>query len=183
MHKRIQNEILTPLLSGLKKQGIHYRGVLYVGLMITEDGPKVLEFNARFGDPECQPIMMRLKSDLMPLLEATIDETLNRIQPEWYDAAAACVVLTAKGYPGTYDKGHDISGLDALKNWRNGFVFHAGTSKENGHWVTSGGRVLGVTARGATIADAVKEAYNAVSKISWDGMHYREDIGRRALGN
>jgi phosphoribosylamine--glycine ligase len=183
MHKRIQNEILTPLLSGLKKQGIHYRGVLYVGLMITEDGPKVLEFNARFGDPECQPIMMRLKSDLMPLLEATIDGTLNRIQPEWYDAAAACVVLTAKGYPGTYDKGHDISGLDALKNWRNGFVFHAGTSKENGRWVTSGGRVLGVTARGATIADAVKEAYNAVSKISWDGMHYRKDIGRRALGN
>src|ERR1043166_3727215 len=180
IHKRIRDEVLTPVLSGLKKQGIHYRGVLYVGLMITKDGPKVLEFNARFGDPECQPIMMRLKSDLVPLLEATLDGSLSQTQPVWYDAAAACIVLTAKGYPGTYDKGHEISGLDTLKNWQNGFVFHAGTSKENGRWVTSGGRVLGVTARGATIADAVKEAYNAASKISWRGMHYRKDIGRRA---
>jgi len=181
MHRRILDEILKPLLAGLKKRGIHYRGVIYVGLMITQDGPKVLEFNARFGDPECQPIMMRLKSDLIPLLEATIDGKLNQVQPEWYDEAAVCVVLCAAGYPGTYAKGEEIHGLDQLKNWQKGFVFHAGTAKAKGRWVTSGGRVLGVTARASTIANAVREVYDAVGKISWDGMHYRKDIGHRAL--
>ncbi len=181
MHRGILDEILKPLLAGLKKRGIHYRGVIYVGLMITKDGPKVLEFNARFGDPECQPIMMRLKSDLIPLLEATIDGKLNQVQPEWYDEAAVCVVLCAAGYPGTYAKGEEIRGLDQLKNWQKGFVFHAGTAKAKGRWVTSGGRVLGVTARAATIANAVREVYDAVGKISWDGMHYRKDIGHRAL--
>ena len=181
MHQCILDEILKPLLAGLKKRGIFYRGVIYVGLMITKDGPKVLEFNARFGDPECQPIMVRLKSDLVPLLEATIDGRLNAAQPEWYDDVSVCVVLCAKGYPGTYDKGKEIRGLDQLRNWRKGFVFHAGTVKDNGRWVTSGGRVLGVTARGSTIAVAVKEVYDAVGKISWDGMHYRKDIAHRAL--
>jgi phosphoribosylamine--glycine ligase len=155
--------------------------VLYIGLMITKDGPMVLEFNARFGDPECQPIMMRLKSDLVPLLEATIDDKLHLIQPQWHDDMAVCVVLCASGYPGSYGKGAEIHGLDRLKNWEKGFVFHAGTAKDNGRWVTSGGRVLGVTARGDTIESAVKEAYDAVSKISWNGMHYRKDIARRAL--
>jgi len=181
MHDRIYREILVPLLAGLRKKGIHYRGVVYVGLMITKDGPKVLEFNARFGDPECQPIMMRLKSDLIPLLEATIDGRLNQVQAEWHDDPAVCVVLCANGYPGEYDKGKEIRGLEKLKDWRDGFVFHAGTAKESGRWVTSGGRVLGVTARGAKIADAVKEVYRAVDKISWDGMHYRKDIAQRAL--
>jgi phosphoribosylamine---glycine ligase len=181
MHQRILDEILSPLLAGLKKKGICYRGVLYVGLMIAKDGPKVLEFNARFGDPECQSIMMRLKSDLVPLLDATIDGQLHLVQPEWHDDTAVCVVLCAGGYPGSYGKGAEIHGLDRLKHWEKGFVFHAGTAKDNGRWVTSGGRVLGVTARGGTIENAVKEVYDAVGKISWNGMHYRKDIAHRAL--
>jgi len=183
IHHRVLRDILTPLLAGLKSQDIHYRGVIYVGLMITKDGPKVLEFNARFGDPECQPIMMRLKSDLIPLLEATIDGNLRQVKAEWHEDPAVCVVLSANGYPGTYDRGKEIAGLETLKDWHNGFVFHAGTAKDNGRWLTSGGRVLGVTARGATITDAVKEAYRAVDKISWDGMHYRKDIAQRELKN
>ena len=181
MHERILDEILKPLLVGLKNKEIHYRGVIYVGLMITKSGPKVLEFNARFGDPECQPIMMRLKSDLVSLLEATIDGELNRVQPEWYEDPAVCVVLSARGYPGPYDKGYEIRGLDKLRDWEEGFVFHAGTTKENDRWLTSGGRVLGVTARGSDIGNAVTNAYAAVSQISWDGMHYRKDIARRAI--
>jgi phosphoribosylamine--glycine ligase len=181
MHRRILDEILEPLLVGLRNQGIRYRGIIYVGLMITQDGPKVLEFNARFGDPECQPIMMRLKSDLVPLFEATIDAKLHQIRPEWYDDAAVCVVLCAKGYPGGYDKGTEIHGLEKLRNWDDGFVFHAGTVKENGRWTTGGGRVLGVTARGKDIRTAVQNAYAGVSQIRWDGMHYRTDIARRAL--
>jgi len=181
MHQRIQREVLAPLLAGLKKQNILYRGVIYVGLMIGTDGPKVLEFNARFGDPECQPIMMRLKSDLVPLLEAAIDGTLNQVIADWYDQPAVCVVLTAEGYPGVYDKGKEIHGLEELNNWSNGFVFHAGTMKEKKRWITTGGRVLGVTARGVDIAGAVENVYGAVGKISWDGMHYRKDIAQRAL--
>jgi phosphoribosylamine--glycine ligase len=181
MHQRVMDEILKPLFSGLNHSGIRYRGVIYVGLMITQNGPKVLEFNARFGDPECQPIMMRLKSDLVPLLEATIDGKLDQVQPEWYEDPAVCVVLSARGYPGSYDKGAEIRGLDKLDHWDKGFVFHAGTAKENGRWITSGGRVLGVTARGSDIKNAVKNAYSAVSQIVWDGMHYRKDIGHRAL--
>jgi len=181
IHERIVGDILTPLLAGLRRRGIRYRGVIYVGLMITENGPKVLEFNARFGDPECQPIMMRLKSDLIPLLEATIDGKLDRVQAEWYDDPAVCVVLCASGYPGAYDNGKEISGLDKLKNWADGFVFHAGTTLDNGRWFTTGGRVLGVTARGKKIAEAVDDVYRAVGQISWDGMHYRKDIAHRAL--
>ena len=181
IHERISREILTPLLAGLKGRGIRYRGVIYVGLMITRDGPKVLEFNARFGDPECQPIMMRLKSDLIPLLEATIDGKLDQVNPEWYDDPAVCVVLCAGGYPGAYRKGQEIRGLNKLKDWANGFVFHAGTAKDEDRWVTTGGRVLGVTARGKNIAGAVKEVYRAIGEISWDGMHYRKDIAHRAL--
>jgi phosphoribosylamine--glycine ligase len=181
MHERIHREILAPLLGGLRKNDIRYRGVIYIGLMITNKGPKVLEFNARFGDPECQPIMMRLKSDIVPLLEATIDGKLDQVHAEWSDDPAVCVVLCAGGYPGTYDTGKEIHGLEKLRNWQDGFVFHAGTAKNNGRCTTSGGRVLGVTARGATIAAAVSEAYRAVGEISWDGMHYRKDIAQRAL--
>jgi phosphoribosylamine--glycine ligase len=181
VHRRILNEILAPLLVGLKEKNIRYRGVIYVGLMITREGPKVLEFNARFGDPECQPIMMRLKSDLVQLIEATINGKLNESKAEWHNDAAVCVVLTAAGYPGTYDKGREIFGLERLRNWSNGFVFHAGTTKEDRRWLTSGGRVLGITARGKSVAEAVNEAYRAVGEISWDGMHYRKDIARRAL--
>jgi len=181
VHARVLHEVLTPLLHGLKRKQIRYRGLIYVGLMITRAGPKVIEFNARFGDPECQPIMMRLKSDLLPLLEATIDNKLNQVEAEWHRDPAVCVVLTAKGYPGAYDKGKEIHGLDKLANWQQGMVFHAGTSKENNRWFTTGGRVLGVTAHGKSVAEAVREVYRAVGEITWPGMHYRKDIAHRAL--
>jgi phosphoribosylamine--glycine ligase len=181
VEQRVFKEILIPLNAALRRRSIVYRGVIYAGLMITADGPKVLEFNARFGDPECQPLMMRLKSDIVPLLEATVDGNLEGMRAEWHQDAAVCVVLCAKGYPGDYAKGAEIRGLEELNEWRNGFVFHAGTATDHGRCVTSGGRVLGVTARGRTIAEAVSEAYSAVGKIAWDGMHYRRDIAARAL--
>jgi phosphoribosylamine---glycine ligase len=178
---RVLREVVTPLMAGLKRRGIVYRGLIYVGLMITKTGPKVLEFNARFGDPECQVIMMRLKSDLAPLLQATVNGTLRTVRPEWYPDPAVCVVLSAGGYPGSYETGKEIRGLEKLKDWPKGFVFHAGTIKESGRWQTSGGRVLGVTARGRDLAAAVQEVYRGVNAISWDGMHYRRDIAQRAL--
>ena len=156
-------------------------GVIYAGLMITTGGPKVLEFNVRFGDPECQPIMLRLESDLIPLLEATIDRRLHEATAEWRRDFAVCVVLCAKGHPGDYEKWKEIHGLDRLNSWPRGFVFHAGTTLNNDRWFTTGGRVLGVTARGKEITDAVKEVYRAVRQIFWEGMHYRRDIAHRAL--
>ncbi|HEY1265735.1 MAG TPA: phosphoribosylamine--glycine ligase [Candidatus Binatia bacterium] len=181
IHRRVIEEIFKPLLAGLKRRGIVYRGTLYAGLMLTADGPKVLEFNARFGDPECQPLMVRLKSDLVPLIEATIEGRLDKVEAEWRDDPAVCVVLTARGYPGDYAKGKEIHGLERLKGWKNGAVFHAGTVKKDGRWLTNGGRVLGVTARGRDIAAAAAEAYRAVAEIHWEGMHYRKDIAKRAL--
>jgi len=181
IHRRIIEDILEPLLRGLKNRGIHYAGVIYVGLMITPEGPKVLEFNARFGDPECQAVLVRLNSDLVPLLEATIEGHLQQVKAEWRDEASACVVLCSEGYPGSYEKGKEVYGLEKLKSWRRGFVFHAGTAKRDSRWLTAGGRVLGVTALGETIEEAVREAYQAVLHIRWEGMHYRRDIGQRAL--
>ena len=181
MRFRILDDILSPLLRGLKKNGVLYRGVLYAGLMINEDGPKVLEFNARFGDPECQPVVMRLKSDLVPLLEATVERRLDRVEPEWYEESSVCVVLCSQGYPGSYEKGKEIRGLEKLQDWKQGAVFHAGTVKKDGRWLTSGGRVLGVTALGAGVKEATREVYRAVGEIEWEGMHYRKDIAHRAL--
>ncbi|HKA34490.1 MAG TPA: phosphoribosylamine--glycine ligase [Candidatus Binatia bacterium] len=181
VHRRVIEEIFKPLLAGLKRRGIVYRGTLYAGLMLAADGPKVLEFNARFGDPECQPLMVRLKSDLVPLIEAAIEGRLDKVEAEWHDDPAVCVVLTAGGYPGDYAKGKEIHGLDRLNDWKSGAVFHAGTVKKDGRWRTNGGRVLGVTARGRDIAAAAAEAYRAVAEIHWEGMHYRKDIAKRAL--
>lgn len=181
VHRRILDEILGPLLAGLKKKGVHYAGVIYVGLMVTDSGPKVLEFNARFGDPECQPIMMRLKSDLVSLLEATIEGKLHQVKADWHQDPAVCVVLCAQGYPGSYEKGKEIRGLEKLERWQRGSVFHAGTTGKQGHFLTSGGRVLGVTALGGNIQEAVREVYRAVGEIEWEGMHYRKDIAERAL--
>ena len=181
IHNRILDEILKPLLRGLRNKGVRYRGVIYVGLMITESGPKVLEFNARFGDPECQPIVMRLNSDLVPLLEAAIEGRLDQVKAEWHQDAAVCVVVCAQGYPGHYEKGREIRGLEKLQGWQRGFVFHAGTVEKQGRVLTSGGRVLGVTALGSDIQEAVREVYRAIGEIQWDGMHYRKDIAQRAL--
>jgi len=124
---------------------------------------------------------MRLKSDLVELMQAVLDGTLDQARPEWHDDAAVCVVLAARGYPGTYDRGKEIFGLERLRGWPSGFVFHAGTTKVDARWLSAGGRVLGVTAHGKSIADAAAEVYRAIGKISWDGMHYRRDIARRAL--
>jgi phosphoribosylamine--glycine ligase len=181
MHDRIMAEIMRPVVKALAEAKIDYRGVLYAGLMITDSGPKVLEFNARFGDPECQPLMLRLKSDLVQLMDACIDVGLADVRIEWEPRAAACVVLAAAGYPGNYEKGKIIHGLEELHAWNNGVVFHAGTAKRDDATVTNGGRVLGVTALGETVKDAVAEAYWAVEQIHWDGMQYRRDIGHRAL--
>lgn len=174
-----EREILRPTIAGLKAEGRKYKGVIYAGLMVTKDGPKVLEYNARFGDPEAQPVLMRLKTDLVDIMEAIIEERLAEQQIEWYDEASICVVIASGGYPGSYQTGKVISGLDQVSP--GAFVFHAGTSLGNGQIVTNGGRVLGVTARGATIKDAIDNVYRETEKIHFDGMHFRRDIGAKAL--
>ena len=181
LEERILHEIMQPTVKALRDAKIDFHGVLYAGLMLTAGGPKILEYNARFGDPECQALVMRLKSDLVDLLEACIDGTLAEQDVEWDERAAACVVLAAAGYPGNYERGKVIRGLDRLNGWENGMVFHAGTTRRDHDIVTNGGRVLGVTGLGATVRDAVGEAYRAVEQIHWEGVHYRRDIGHRAL--
>jgi phosphoribosylamine--glycine ligase len=182
LREHVMRDIMEPLVLGLERQGVRYTGVLYAGLMVHEGRAKVLEFNVRFGDPEAQVLMLRLKSDLATLMEATCEGALAEATLEWDPRAAACVVLAAEGYPGAVERGRPIDGLDALRGWTGGVVFHSGTRRENGRVVTDGGRVLGVTARGHTIADAVAEAYAAIGRIAWPGMHYRQDIGYRAVG-
>ena len=181
LHDQVMREIMIPVVRALAERRILYTGVLYAGLMLTADGPKVLEFNCRFGDPECQPLLMRLRGDLAELMDAAVDGRLAETRLEWDARAAVCVVLAAGGYPGTYERGRPIRGLEALRDWRDGMVFHAGTARRDGEVVTDGGRVLGVTALGADVTAAVAEAYKAVDQISWDGMQYRRDIGRRAV--
>jgi phosphoribosylamine--glycine ligase len=178
---RIEREILLPTVKGLKHRNIVYKGILYAGLMINQESVKVLEFNARFGDPECQPLMLRLRSDLVEIMEAVIEERLSEVTLSWDARPAVCVVLAAEGYPGAYENGRLITGLETLRDWKDGMVFHAGTSRVDDSLVTKGGRVLGVTATGNEIADAIAIAYGAVKQISWPGMHYRTDIGQRAL--
>ena len=180
LSQQVVDEILYPILRGLRQHGIVYKGVLYAGLMITQDGPKVLEFNIRFGDPECQPLMLRLQSDLVEAMEAVIDERLAEVSLVWDERPAVCVVLVADGYPGGYEKGHLISGLDTLHDWSDGVVFHAGTAEQGDRFITNGGRVLGVTGRGRDLQTALTTTYQAVEQISWPGMHYRRDIGQRA---
>jgi phosphoribosylamine--glycine ligase len=178
---RIVQEIMLPVVRGLKQRKITYKGILYAGLMINQESVKVLEFNVRFGDPECQPLMLRFQSDLVEVMEAVIDERLADVTLSWDARPAVCVVLAAAGYPGTYETGKPIVGLEALRVWKEGVVFHAGTANVNGSFVTKGGRVLGVTATGGGISDAIAAAYWAVGQISWPGMQYRRDIGQRAL--
>jgi phosphoribosylamine--glycine ligase len=181
LQSRFERESLQPLLRGLAAQGIAYRGLLYHGLMITADGPRVLEFNCRFGDPETQALLPRMKSDLLPLLEATIDDNISSHTIDWDERAAVTVVLASSGYPGKYETGHAISGLNDVAKVDNVQVFHAGTKRAQGGVITAGGRVLAVTALGATIRDARTRAYEAVSRIQFEGRHYRRDIALTAV--
>ncbi len=182
IHDRAMNEIVIPTIEGMKKKGVPFKGVLYVGLMIIDDEyPKVLEYNVRFGDPEAQPILMRMESDLVDALMASIDGKLNECDIKYTDEAAVCVVMASGGYPGKYEKGKVIHGLEEVEKMEKVKVFHAGTKEVDGKIVTNGGRVLGVTALGGTIKEAIDRAYEAVSKIHWENVHYRRDIGAKAL--
>jgi phosphoribosylamine--glycine ligase len=181
IHEMVMEQVMRRAVDGMAAEGRPYRGVLYAGLMIKDGGFKVLEFNARFGDPECQPLLMRLKSDIVPVLMAVAMGDLSGITLEWHDAATICVALAAEGYPGEYRKGDRISGLEQAAEMKDLMVFHAGTSMQGGHCVTNGGRVLGVTALGATVKEAIDRAYAGVGLISWPGVHFRKDIGKKAL--
>ncbi|MEA3493177.1 MAG: phosphoribosylamine--glycine ligase [Candidatus Margulisiibacteriota bacterium] len=173
--------VLKPFVSGMQQEGISFKGVIYAGIMVTRDGPKVLEFNCRFGDPETQPILMRMKSDIVPVFEDAADGKLKNIEIEWDERASVCVVLASGGYPGKYEKGITISGLDKVDQLDNAYVFHAGTKLSSGKVVSSGGRVLGVTALGDNIKFAIQNAYRAVSMINFKGRYFRKDIGKKAL--
>ena len=179
--KRVLEEILIPTVKGLQIEGKEYKGVLYAGLILTEEGPKVLEFNARFGDPETQVILPRLKTDLIDILNAVIDSTLHKINIQWEDNAAVCVVVASGGYPGKYQKGKVISGLDRLEKMKDIMAFHAGTKFQDDQVVTSGGRVLGITAWDDTISKAKEKAYKAVKEIYFEDMYYRKDIAAKAI--
>jgi phosphoribosylamine--glycine ligase len=181
LREHVMRDVMEPVVHGLARQGVRYTGVLYAGLMVHEGRAKVLEFNVRFGDPEAQVLVVRLASDLAVLMDAACDGSLADVTVEWDPRAAACVVLAAEGYPGAVEKGRPIDGLDALRDWTQGVVFHAGTRRDDDRIVTDGGRVLGVTGMGADVAGAVAAAYRAVDRIGWPGMHCRRDIGRRAL--
>ena len=181
VHQRVMDQVIMPTVRGMAAEGNDYTGFLYAGLMIDEEGqPKVIEYNCRFGDPETQPIMMRLQSDLVALCEAALESRLDQVQAQWDDRCAIGVVLAAGGYPGDYDRGAVISGLDSVDS-ETVKVFHAGTRSENGHAVTNGGRVLCVTALGVNIAAAQQTCYRAVDRISWEGVTLRRDIGWRAI--
>ena len=181
IHEMVMSDVMRKAVDGMAAEGRPYRGVLYAGLMIKDGVVKVLEFNARFGDPECQPLLMRLKSDIVPVLLAVATGDLEGIALEWHDAATICVVMAAGGYPGAYRKGDKISGLEQASGIKDLMVFHAGTALQGGHCVTNGGRILGVTALGATVKDAIDRAYAGVDLISWTGVHYRKDIGKKAI--
>lgn len=170
--------IFVPTIEAMRKEGRPFKGCLYFGLMMTPKGPKVIEYNARFGDPEAQVVLPRLKTDLVEICEAVIDERLSDLDIEWEDGAAACVVMASGGYPVSYKKGIEMTGLDENGQVDGAIVYHAGTKFENGKFYTNGGRVLGVTAKAPTLDEALDKAYAAVKKISFEGAHYRTDIGR-----
>ncbi len=181
MRTWLVQHIAKPVVAGMKAEGAEYKGVLYCGLMMTAKGPMVLEFNCRFGDPETQPILMRLESDLVEALEASIEGRVSDGDFKWSADASACVVMASGGYPGTFEAGKRITGLDEAGKVDGVKVFHAGTTKHDGGYFTAGGRVLGVAARAADLKTAVDRAYEAVAKIGFEGAHYRKDIAARAL--
>lgn len=177
---KVMEKIIYPTIIGMEKEGHPFKGVLYAGLMIKDNEPYVLEFNTRFGDPEAQPLLMRIKNDIVPVLMGCIDGNLHNEYLLWEQKHAVCVVIASGGYPGEYKKGYEIVGLDQIGD-DNIYVFHAGTKLVDGKIYTDGGRVLGVTALGKTIKEAIDNAYNAVGKIYFENMHYRKDIGKKAL--
>jgi phosphoribosylamine--glycine ligase len=181
IHEKAMAEVLRRAVDGMAAEGRPYRGVLYAGLMIDGENVKTLEFNARFGDPECQPLLMRMKSDIVPILMAVAKGDISGMGIEWHEEAAVCVVMATEGYPGDYRKGDDILGLEDAAQIDGLFVFHAGTALRDGKIVTSGGRVLGVTGLGATVREAIDRAYMGVAAINWNGVHYRRDIGSKAV--
>ncbi len=185
LFKEILDKIIYRTINGLASEGIDYKGVLYAGVMLTKNGPKTLEFNVRFGDPETEAILPRLKSDLLEVMLAASQSSLSKIIKSggliWDERPCVCVVCASKGYPGDYEKGKEISGLKEAAEMKDIVIFHAGTKKEQDKYISSGGRVLGVTGLGKTIKEAISLTYQAVEKIHFDGMHYRQDIGRRAL--
>ena len=180
--ERVMEQVIHPMIDGMRKDGTPYKGILYAGLMIDQNGNiKVLEFNARFGDPECQPLLMRLESDLAQILYLLAQGKLHQAEVKWSEKPAVCVVLASGGYPGSFEKGREINGLDVAATCQGVMVFHAGTALRDGRLVTNAGRVLGVTALGQDIKDAIEKAYEACDTISWEGMYLRRDIGHRAL--
>jgi phosphoribosylamine--glycine ligase len=181
IHDRVMAEVMQPTVDGMAKEGRPYQGVLYAGLMIENDEIKTLEFNARFGDPECQPLLMRMKSDIVPFLLGVANGDIGGMQIEWHDRAAVCVVMSAGGYPGAYRRGDVIYGLEDAAEIDDLVVFHAGTAEEEGRIVCVGGRVLGVTALGQSVKEAIDRAYRGVAAITWEGVHFRRDIGEKAL--
>ena len=181
LYLQVEKEILVPTVHAMHREGRPYKGVIYIGLMITSVGPMVLEFNVRFGDPEAQVILSRMKSDIVPIMLATISGELDKVDLEWYSQASVCVVMASGGYPGSYDNGKEITGFDLLKNQEGVSVFHAGTKSANGKILTNGGRVLNIVACGEDIEGAQKKVYEAVSKLSFDGAHYRSDIASKAI--
>ena len=180
LSEEVNRTIIEPTIAAMAAEGTPFSGILYTGLMLTEKGPRVLEYNVRFGDPETQPIMVRMKSDIVALFQACIDGTLDQAALEWYDEAAVCVIMASGGYPASSEKGVVIDGLDDI-DADEAIVFHSGTAEKDGHIVTNGGRVLGVTAKDTTIKGAIDKAYAAVEKIHFDHMQFRRDIGARAL--
>ncbi len=181
VHKQIMHEIVFPTIKGMAAEGRKYQGVLYVGLMMTEKGPKVLEYNARFGDPETQVIMARMRSDIVPILKGVAEGDLKDAKLEWAKEPAVCVVLASRGYPDSFETGVPITGLDVFEREADVMLFHAATAARDGAVVSVGGRVLGVTAMGANLDAAIARAYESVGKVRFDGMHYRKDIGQKAL--
>lgn len=182
VEEQIKTQIMEKTIKAMRDNGIVYKGVLYGGLMLKGSDPYVIEFNARLGDPETQPILLKMESDILPILLACIEGKLHTIKSiQWRDGVSICVVVTSKGYPDKPEKGFIINGLEKLKGRKDVMVFHAGTKKVDNRYYTSGGRVLGVTAVGSTYEDAMKRVYEAVSLIEFDGMHYRKDIGAKAL--
>ena len=182
MSERVMAEIIRPTVAALARRNIPYRGVLFAGLMIDAEGPKLIEYNVRFGDPECQVLMLRLKDDLLTILNAAVDGVLDRVSVRWRDDAALSVVMAAKGYPGAYSTGTEIRGLEAAAALPGVEIFHAGTRRDGGKILAAGGRVLGVSALGQTVAAAQARAYDAVDRIDWPDGFCRRDIGWLAIG-